>query len=708
MNIKYKLNCRSINQYLPVFTKALFSIYIGLTILSAGLNAQENEWNRIANPGYKEYAPVTLANGIFGLTITEKAFSGNHLQLNGIFDRNPVSGVESAIRGIDFSNLDFIVMDPAVSKTGEADFIKGKVLSDTDVKELTNWRQEFNFREGWLKTQFNFQGIDVEHTVFVLKNMAQTGVIKLRFTAREHKVFSLKNFLVIGQPYQMGEVKYTNQLRDRKIPLFTASAKSPDGKYVLATTTSFVFADTTAPKLQFVNEGLGRPFLGFEKELKAGESLECYLIGSMATSYNYSDPVSESARLSIYTYLKGPEKVIAQHVQSWSAFWNKTDIKIAGAPELNKDIRQMMFFINSFVRPGTDFSSACMGLGSSDFWGHKTLWDADFWIYPALLLINPEAAKSMLEYRWKRLDMARQNAASHGYKGVMFPWESGSTGEEQTPLPYLTGPFQHHVTSTVGLAFWRYFCVTQDKQWLREKGFPVLKEVAEFWLSRVEKNEHGMYEIKNVVSSDEYAINVDNDAFTNGAAKSVLLAAVNAASVLGEKAPVEWSTVANGIVLRQFSTGITREHDTYNGEIIKQASVSLCSFPLDIITDKQTILKNLEYYEPLIDYHGPNMTWSLNAGAAARAGDKEKALYYFEKGLLPYKKGPFAILSLRSYGRTSFFGTSGGGLLQTFILGFGGIHFTGKGLIQKDPILPAGWKSIEMKGIGNSQNFKVE
>ncbi len=675
-------------------------------INSFSLISQDSEWTRIARPGYEVYAPVTLANGKYGITLSEKAFMANQVQLNGVFDMFPDKGVESSIAAIDFTNLELIVMKPEAAKTGQADFLKGKSLSQTRLDKLNDWKQEFNFREGWFKTNFKFEGLDVEHTAYALKHMLHTGIIKVTISANEDRFFSLKNILNVEYPYQFVDSKYLNQLRQRQIPLFTVSAKSPTGKYLSATTTSFYFEDEEKPELIFTDDDLNQPYLGFEKMLKKGESITFYLIGSMATTETYNNPVNETARLNIYTYLTGPEKLIKQHKANWNAFWDKTNITIDGAPELNKDIRQMMFFINSFVPEGTDYSSACMGLGT-DYWGYKTLWDADFWIYPALLLINPEAARSMLEYRWKRLDMAKQNALAHGYKGAMFPWESGATGEEQTSLLYLTGPFQHHISSDVGLAFWRYYCVTQDKQWLAERGYPLLKEVAEFWVSRAEKNEEGKYEIRNVVSADEHAINVDNDAFTNAGAKSVLDAAVAAAEILEEEPAEIWSEVADGLLIRSFENGITREHDSYEGETIKQAATNLAAFPLDVITDKNLIRRNLDYYEPRVDENGPNMTWPMYAGAAARAGNPGKALYFLEKGLLPYKKGPFAILSLRYQGTSTFFGTSAGGMLQAFIMGFGGLHFTEDGLVQKDPVLPEEWKSIKMTGIGMDQDFEV-
>ena len=669
--------------------------------------AQETEWTRIAKPGYDLYAPVTLANGKYGITISEKAFTGNQIQLNGVFDIFPGKMVESSIAAIDFTNLELIVMNPEDAATERADFLKGESLSSANLSSLEDWQQEFNFREGWLNTQFEFEGLHVSHTLYALKHMIQTGVIELTFTAKQDRYFSLKNILNVDYPYQFNESKYLHQLRERRIPLFTSSAHSPTGKYLSATTSSFYFAEENHPHLNFVDDDKDKPCLGFEKMLKKGESLTVYLIGSMATTETYTDPINETARLNIYTYLTGPEKVIRQHRQRWDEFWQKTDIVVEGSPEINKDVRLMMFMINSFVNGQTQLSTACMGLGR-DYWGYKVLWDADFWIYPALLLINPESAKAMLEYRWNRLEQAKQNAAAHGYRGAMFPWESGASGEEQTSLLYLTGPFQHHITSDVGLAFWRYFSVTQDKEWLQKRGYPLLKEVADFWMSRAELNEEGKYEIRNVVGSDEFAINVDNDAFTNGGAIQVLKAAAKSAELVGRKPDKKWIEVANNLVIRTFPDGTVREHDTYQGETIKQADVNLIGFPLDVITDKEIVHQNLGYYEDRITPSGPNMSYAMFAGAAARTGDREKALRLFEKALLPYKKGPFKVLSLGRTNVSTYFGTSAGGLLQAFILGFGGLHFTENGLVQKDPCLPEGWQSIQYKGIGNNQNFEVK
>ena len=221
---------------------AFIALLVNAPTFTSAQNASD-AWTRIARPGYEEYAPVTLANGVYGITLSEKALIGNRVQLNGIFDEFPDSGTESALQTIDFSHLELIVMNPEAQPTERADFLKGKSFAKASLDELANWQQEFNFREGWFKTNFDFEGLSVEHTVYALKHMLQTGIVKVTIRAREDRFFSIKNVLSTEHPYTFQSSQYLSQLRERQIPLFTASASSPTGKYTLATTSTFHFAD---------------------------------------------------------------------------------------------------------------------------------------------------------------------------------------------------------------------------------------------------------------------------------------------------------------------------------------------------------------------------------------------------------------------------------------------------------------------------------
>jgi protein-glucosylgalactosylhydroxylysine glucosidase len=328
-------------------------------------------------------------------------------------------------------------------------------------------------------------------------------------------------------------------------------------------------------------------------------------------------------------------------------------------------------------------------------------WDTDLWMYPAMLVLHPEIAKSMIEYRFQRLEAAKRNAFSKGFKGAMFPWESAETGVEETPVWALSGPFEHHITACVGIAAWNYYCVTQDKTWLREKGWPILSATADFWASRVERNGPGQYDIKNVVAADEWAENVDNNAFTNAAAKANLQSATEAAKLLGIAPNDDWIKVAANIPVLKMENGVTKEHAAYKGEGVKQADANLLSYPLKEITDPAQIRKDLEYYESRVPNEGtPAMTQAIFTLLYARLGNKEKAWHWFKDAYLPNLNPPFRVVAETKGGANPYFATGAGGILQSVLMGFGGLEITSKGISQVKSVLPPGWKSLSLSGIG--------
>jgi trehalose/maltose hydrolase-like predicted phosphorylase len=243
---------------------------------------------------------------------------------------------------------------------------------------------------------------------------------------------------------------------------------------------------------------------------------------------------------------------------------------------------------------------------------------------------------------------------------------------EETPVWALSGPFEHHITADVAIAAWNYYAVTQDKDWLRQKGWPILSATADFWASRVERNGIGKYEIKNVVAADEWAENVDNNAFTNAAAKANLQYATQAAALLGMVPNADWMTVANNIPILKMENGVTKEHATYKGEGIKQADVNLLAYPLKEVTNPKQIEKDLEYYSTRVPNEGtPAMTQGAFALLYARIGNADKAYYWFKDAYIPNLLAPFRVIAETKGGTNPYFATGAGGILQAVIMGFG-------------------------------------
>jgi trehalose/maltose hydrolase-like predicted phosphorylase len=151
----------------------------------------------------------------------------------------------------------------------------------------------------------------------------------------------------------------------------------------------------------------------------------------------------------------------------------------------------------------------------------------------------------------------------------------------------------------------------------------------------------------------------------------------------------------------KFGDGVTREHATYNGEGIKQGDVNLLAYPLKEITDPQQIRKDLAYYETRVPNEGtPAMTQAVFATLYARLGDAEKAYHWFKDAYIPNLNPPFRVIAETKGGTNPYFATGAGGILQSVIMGFGGIDITPEGLRQVKSALPKSWKSLTITGVG--------
>ena len=206
------------------------------------------------------------------------------------------------------------------------------------------------------------------------------------------------------------------------------------------------------------------------------------------------------------------------------------------------------------------------------------------------------------------------------------------------------------------------------------------------------------------MAADEWAENVDNNAFTNAAARANLQYATEAAQVLGLSPDPDWALVASNIPILKMENGVTKEHATYTGEGIKQADVNLLSYPLKEVTDPAAIRKDLEYYETRVPNEGtPAMTQEVFTTLYARLGDGEKAFHWFKDAYIPNLNPPFRVIAETKGGTNPYFSTGAGGIVQSILMGFGGLEITNKGIVQIKSALPAGWKTLKITGVGKER-----
>jgi len=648
---------------------AALSLCVALTGAQARSKAPSyaEQWTLRAEDMSERYYPIPIANGAMGLMTDKEPFTVKSVILNNVYDARS-SRVSSM-----FNNLNPFCMKVSVD---------GEALTSTNIQ---GWSQTLDMRKASFTTTSTLPGkAECTWTLRALRNLSFSGLVTLEVKALQDISLDCGGQVIIPKRFtEQDDSKVEHRIGEHKYVIQRTRARSPR-RSVLCSAAYSIFTDEGP-----VNEAI---------TLKKGESVRVYMVGSVVSEQNFGDPYNEPTREVVFAIGEGPQKMISRHEALWDELW-QGDIIIEGDLEAQRTVRSALFQLYGCDREGVSASIPPFGMSCNEYSGH-IFWDSEIWMYPPLLFLNGGIARSMVDYRTDRLGAARTRATTYGYRGAMFPWESDGWGEEACPTNALTGSFEHHISACVAIGVWNYYRMTRDGDWLREKGWPLLRDVADFWVSRSTRNDDGSWSILNVVAADEMAQGVDDNAFTNGAAITALRAAVKAAEVCGKKADPRWSEVADGLRILRAEDGHTVEFEGYGGQTVKQADANLLAYPLGLITDRETIRKDLEYYENRFHEFGPAMTHGILALQWSRLGEGEKAYELYLKTLEGHLHGPLLSFSEIPHHGDVYFMTGLGGFLQAIINGFCGLELTDDGVVQLPSALPKAWKSVTVTGVG--------
>ena len=656
-----------------------------MTILGLAISAMAQDGWVMEVTSRDNYNGATMANGRIGVVTDDRPFTAREIFLAGVFDKEGWNGVSRIARGPVFLNMELTV--------------DGQNVTDKDFSE---WNQVFDIRNAQLTTNVELKGkASFKYTVLALRQLPYNAMSIVEIVPKKN--ISLKVENVYGIPEEMSDIQ--SSFGEGAQLVYQLNARTRTHMHRVSSSSMFMF-DGKEPEVKRIEDN-GRNGMYFSVALKKGQTYRFALVGAVCSTQDFKDPINESKRFATFAYKSSIDYLLENHRTAWEDLW-QGDIIIEGDPESQLDIRHALYQLYSITRDNCPVGIAPMGLSSDGYNGHY-FWDTELWMYPPILVMNHEAGRSLMDYRANCLPQAKQNALNHGYKGAQYPWEADMSGEECTPVWALTGTYEHHITADVGIAMWQYYCITQDKEWLEEQGWPVLKAVADFWVSRATKNADGSYSIINVVGADEYAENVDDNAFTNGAAKRVLRDVTLAAKTLGKKVDPKWLEISDNLVFTYNNEGVTMEYTGYNGQLIKQTDVNMLAYPLGVITDREQTLRDINYYFNRIDPNGPAMSNAIIAVLHARLGDPEKGYNVFKKSYMDKIRPPFRVLSENADNSRVSFATGLGGILQSVIFGFGGLEITEKGIIQLPTQLPSHWKSLTITGVGvEKKTYKVD
>jgi trehalose/maltose hydrolase-like predicted phosphorylase len=251
-------------------------------------------------------------------------------------------------------------------------------------------------------------------------------------------------------------------------------------------------------------------------DARAGEPVRLEKMVAFYTSRDraISEPLG-SAGASAGRY-PGFAEALERHKRAWDELWRACDMRLPGNDRVQLLLRfhiSHVLQVCSRYTADRDAGVPARGLNGEAYRGH-VFWD-ELYVYPFLNFRLPDITRALLMYRFRRLGQARAAAREAGYRGAMYPWQSGSDGREETQVVHLnplSGRWepdlshnQRHVNAAIFYNIWSYYEATEDLNFLREYGAEMMLEIARFWASIASFNpDRDRYEIHGVMGPDEF------------------------------------------------------------------------------------------------------------------------------------------------------------------------------------------------------------
>ncbi len=497
-------------------------------------------------------ALCTLGNGYFATRGAAEENKNNEFNYPGTYLAGGYNRAKTEISGKMVENEDFVNFPNWLCMNFRPE--GGEWLNLEKVKVL-DYRQILEMKKGVLVREFRVEDDQGRRTkirsrrIVSMRDKHLAG-IEWSFTAENWsgriEFRSALDGTVINdnvERYRDLESQHLNALETRKINdnsiLLLVETRQSKIRMAQAARTQFYYNEESIETVTETNEKEGAIGQIFRLEINEGEN---YTIEKIVAVYTSKDRAITEPTLEATKDIERNgrfSEILVRHEESMKRYWHRADIVLKNGDKKQQLLRLHIFHVLqtvSFNTIGLDVGVPSRGLHGEAYRGH-IFWD-ELYIFPFLNLRFPEITRSLLMYRYERLDEARYAAKQEGYRGAMFPWQSGSNGREESQVVHLNPKsgnwipdnthLQRHVNCAIALNIWNYFLSSDDQQFLSGMGAEIFLSITQFWASKVAFNkERDRYEIHGVVGPDEYHTsypNSDEQGLKNNAYTNIMVA----------------------------------------------------------------------------------------------------------------------------------------------------------------------------------------
>ena len=473
-------------------------------------------------------ALLAVGNGYFGTRGAMEESAANGVNYPGTYVTGLFNRLVSRVSDRDIENEDFVNItnwlpvsfrvdggpwfgfDPDPSFTVHRihrilDMRRGELIRELEVEDAQGRRS--------LVRSVRFAGMADPHRAglrYSVTPLNYEGTVSIRSQLR-------------GDHRNAGVERY-NDLNQQHLEPVTERQDERGMQLVVRTTTSRVVIAAcsrdriTRGQVASAASEQGKGWIGQEFLVPARRKQEVTL-EKLVTLYTSRDPEVEDPleeALATLSQMTGYEGELKLSAGRWKEIWQQIDMPIAGDREAQRLVRLHLYHMMVTASPhhaGLDSGIPPRGLHGEAYRGH-IFWD-ELYILPLYNFHYPEVVRSTLMYRYRRLDEARAYAKEYGYRGAMFPWQSGSDGREETQVIHLNplsgewgddySSLQRHISLAIAFNIWNYYHATGDLPFMEQYGAEMLLDIASFWDSKSELDpDDNRYHIDRVMGPDEF------------------------------------------------------------------------------------------------------------------------------------------------------------------------------------------------------------
>ncbi len=557
-------------------------------------------------------ALCTLGNGYFAVRGAAEESNAGEFHYPGTYLHGGYNRLESEVSGKVIENEDLVNWPNWLCLTFRIEDGKWFDLHEVVIE---NYHQELDLKQGILIRKITFRDEDNRKTTLHserIVSMADKNLAAIYWTLEAHNWSGhITVRSALDANVQNDGVPRYRSLNGQHLELLEKRPWGEDGVCLLVQTNQSQIRMAQASRLRVCRQLDQSPVeldrSTWEESNQIGQDLKFWIerhhpvcLHKFVAIYTSRDPAISEPLLAARIKLQRIEKFSTlrqNHELAWKHLWGRGDIRIKGDGEAQHILRLHIFHVFQTASPHTihiDAGMPARGLHGEAYRGH-IFWDEVF-IFPYLNYCVPDITRSLLLYRYRRLDEARHAAREIGCAGAMFPWQSGSSGREETQVIHLNPRsgnwlpdnthLQRHINAAIAYNIWQYYQATEDWEFMHFQGAEMFLEIARFWASvATYSKEKEKYEILGVVGPDEYHTEypgsdqpgLNNNAYTNFMAAWVLYIAQRIIQLVNERRKMElleildmpedeiqhWDTISRNMFIRFIRDVVISQFEGY-------------------------------------------------------------------------------------------------------------------------------------------------